>query len=127
MKPIKEVAQPEKKMWTRECPVKADAGDAYYFVRRVDRNEVVVMGFSMGKGWLNGVSYEPSEMRSHLFLGPLLPSDTEELLALREAAQKALNLMGYLHWNDDPLGRRDKAEVYRALSAALNKDNAGKE
>lgn len=38
---------------------------------------------------------------------------------LVKAAQKAVNLMGYLHWNSDPVGRKDKAEVYRELSDAL--------
>lgn len=75
--------------WTSECPTKADAGDAYYFVRRKDKLDVVVMGFSMGKGWLNGVSYEPSEMRSHLFLGPVTPELFDEAAQLRETRKKA--------------------------------------
>ena len=73
--------------WTDQCPAKADAGDAYYFVRRKDKLEVVVMGFSMGKGWLNGVSYEPSEMRNHLFLGPITPEQFAEVGRLREALE----------------------------------------
>lgn len=60
-------------VWSDEVPTKADAGDAYYFVRRKDKLDVVVMGFSMGKGWLNGVSYERSDLSNHLFLGPLTP------------------------------------------------------
>lgn len=74
--------------WTDKYPHKSDAGDEYHFVRRKDRNDVVVMGFSMGKAWLNGVSYGPSEMRSHLFLGPLRPQDFEQLARLREALQE---------------------------------------
>lgn len=74
--------------WADKYPHKSDAGDEYYFVRRKDRNDVVVMGFSMGKAWLNGVSYDPSEMRSHLFLGPLRPQDFEQLARLREALQE---------------------------------------
>jgi hypothetical protein len=76
--------------WSDKWPHKADAGDEYYFVRRKDRDEVVVMGFSMGQAWLNGVAYEQDQMQSHLFLGPLSPSDTEQLIALRAAAEKAL-------------------------------------
>lgn len=76
--------------WTDEYPHKADAGDEYYFVRRKDRNDVVVMGFSMGKAWLNGVSYEPSELRSHLFLGPISPSDAQQLIELRKEALKGV-------------------------------------
>lgn len=72
--------------WSDKYPHKSGAGDEYYFVRRKDRNDVVIMGFSMGKAWLNGVSYEPTEMRSHLFLGPISPSDFEQLLRLRRAA-----------------------------------------
>ena len=37
-------------MWSDEVPTKADAGDTYYFVRRKDILDVVIMGFSMGKG-----------------------------------------------------------------------------
>src|SRR6185369_16814230 len=75
--------------WTDQCPAKADAGDAYYFVRRKDKLDVVVMGFSMGKGWLNGVSYEANEMRNHLFLGPITPDLFAEVGRLREALAKA--------------------------------------
>ena len=78
--------------WADLCPAKADAGDAYYFVRRKDRLDVVVMGFSMGKGWLNGVSYEPSEMRNHLFLGPITPELFAEAARLREALKDANEL-----------------------------------
>ena len=74
--------------WTDQCPAKADAGDAYYFVRRKDKLDVVVMGFSMGKGWLNGVSYEAPEMRNHLFLGPITP----ELFAERDRLREALEM-----------------------------------
>jgi len=70
--------------WSDVCPTKSDAGDSYYFVRRKDKLDVVVMGFSMGKGWLNGVSYEPSEMRNHLFLGPITPKLFTEIDLLRE-------------------------------------------
>jgi hypothetical protein len=75
--------------WASEWPHKAGAGDEYYFVRRADRDDVVIMGFSMGKAWLNGVAYEPAEMRSHLFLGPLSPADAEQLVRLREAITNA--------------------------------------
>ena len=76
--------------WTDQYPHKADAGDEYYFVRRKDRSDVVIMGFSMGQAWLNGVSYDPAEMRSLLFLGPLSPSDFEQLIRLRTAITEAL-------------------------------------
>lgn len=79
--------------WTDKYPHKADAGDEYYFVRRKDRNEVVVMGFSMGKAWLNGVSYEPSELHTHLFLGPLSPSDAEQLMELRRVGKAVLDTL----------------------------------
>jgi len=99
--------------WTDECPTKADAGDAYYFVRRKDKCDVVVMGFSMGKAWLNGVSYEPSEMRSHLFLGPITPelfNERDALLQqvreLREALRSALSEIVELN------GRCDHHPVY---------------
>lgn len=46
-------------------------------------------------------------------------AERERFRPLIQAAQKALNLMGYLHWNDDPQGHKDKAEVYRELSEAL--------
>lgn len=85
--------------WSREWPHKSDAGDEYYFARRVDRKDVVVMGFSMGKAWLNGVAYEPSEMRSHLFLGPLKPADFQQLVRLREAGTAALRAInGVVGW-----------------------------
>ena len=71
--------------WSDEVPTKADAGDAYYFVRRKDKLDVVIMGFSMGKGWLIGVSYDASEMRNHLFLGPITPDLFAEVARLREA------------------------------------------
>jgi hypothetical protein len=91
----------DKQAWTSECPTKADAGDSYYFVRRKDKTDVVIMGFSMGKGWLNGVSYESSEMRSHLFLGPITPDQFTDLSKLRQA-------MGWIcdacdaAYNEDP-------------------------
>jgi hypothetical protein len=74
--------------WADKVPTNADAGDAYYFVRRKDKLDVVIMGFSMGKGWLNGVSYDASEMRNHLFLGPVTPELFNERDALlSEVAQ----------------------------------------
>jgi hypothetical protein len=36
--------------WTDKVPANRGAGDAYYFVRRKDKLDVVIMGFSMGKG-----------------------------------------------------------------------------
>jgi hypothetical protein len=75
--------------WTDKYPYKSGAGDEYYFVDRKDRNDVVIMGFSMGVAWLNGISYEPSELRSHLFLGPLSPDDFEQLIQLRKAGREA--------------------------------------
>ena len=79
--------------WSDQIPLKRDAGDVYYFVRRKDRNEVVVMGFSMGQAWLNGVAYEPSQLGSHLFLGPLTPEDFEETREL-ERIERELNDTG---------------------------------
>jgi hypothetical protein len=79
--------------WTDRYPHKPDTGDEYYFVRRKDRKDVVVMGFSMGKAWLNGVSYEPSELRSHLFLGPLKPEDLQQLTRLRDWKESAMTLL----------------------------------
>jgi len=79
--------------WTDQCPAKADAGDTYYFVRRKDKLDVVVMGFSMGKGWLNGVSYESDEMRNHLFLGPITPDLFAEVGRLREALEPFAKLI----------------------------------
>jgi hypothetical protein len=90
-----------------KCPTKADAGDAYYFVRRRDKLDVVIMGFSMGKGWLNGVSYEASEMRNHLFLGPITPK-------LFDAAQAALS---YLEDTGESCGT---SELIAQLRTALN-------
>lgn len=107
--------------WTDEYPHKAGAGDEYYFVRRKDRNDVVVMGFSIGKAWLNGVSYEPSELRSHLFLGPLSPADAEQLSELRKAAGEALT---YLEDTGESCRTHD---LIAALRAALNPKQPEKE
>ena len=104
--------------WTDTAPFKPDPGDAYYFVRRKDRLDVVVMGFSMGKGWLNGIAYEPSELRNHLFLGPLTPELFWATKALRDA------LIGYL--KEHATGTR-KARCYCLLcerSAPLVEDAA---
>jgi hypothetical protein len=103
--------------WSREWPHRADAGDEYYFVRRVDRLDVVVMGFSMGKAWLNGVEYDRSEMRSHLFLGPLKPEDFEQLVRLQAAANDALRFM---QWNADPTAEKypnDLPQGYDVIAA----------
>ena len=108
--------------WTDKYPHKADAGDAYYFVRRKDRNDVVIMGFSMGKAWLNGVSYEQSEMRSHLFLGPLRPEDFEQLAALRKAAKQAQDWLAWWVESDGadiPDGVPPTPDIVAALREAL--------
>lgn len=86
--------------WTDKVPANPTAGDAYYFVRRKDKLDVVIMGFSMGKGWLNGVSHEPSEMRSHLFLGPITPDLFEQVIRLGEALEataRNLHVVGGYH------------------------------
>lgn len=80
--------------WIDHCPAKADAGDAYYFVRRKDKTDVVIMGFSMGKGWLNGVSYEVNEMRNHLFLGPITPDLFTEVGRLRDLLKPIIDCYG---------------------------------
>lgn len=79
--------------WTDKYPYKSGAGDEYYFVDRKDRNDVVIMSFSMGIAWLNGISYEPAELRSHLFLGPLSPDDFEQLIRLRKVADLTLKVL----------------------------------
>ena len=97
--------------WTDEVPVKADAGDAYYFVRRNDKLDVVIMGFSMGKGWLNGVSYDASEMRNHLFLGPVTPdrfTDGPQGNAVGPEAQEIETRLGVL-----PLSLIDEIDTRR--------------
>jgi hypothetical protein len=81
-------------MWSDEVPTKADAGDTYYFVRRKDKLDVVIMGFSMGKGWLNGVSYDASEMRNHLFLGPITPDLFAEVVRLKGLLQPIIDCYG---------------------------------
>lgn len=113
------MALEDERGWTDQYPHKSDAGDEYYFVRRKDRNDVVIMGFSMGKAWLNGVSYEQSELRSHLFLGPLQPSDFEQLAALRKTAKDADEADGSAHGQEI---RRRAIEAIAALREALKDD-----
>lgn len=113
---------PKATGWIDQYPHKPDAGDEYYFVRRKDRNDVVIMGFSMGKAWLNGVAYEQSEMRSHLFLGPLKPEDFEQLAALREGIERLIIDAGFtLSTPGFVRGRDELAKSVAALREALGK------
>ncbi|HEX7330337.1 MAG TPA: hypothetical protein VF290_02490 [Pyrinomonadaceae bacterium] len=109
--------------WTDKYPYKSEAGDEYYFVRRKDRNDVVVMGFSMGKAWLNGVSYEQSELSSHLFLGPLHPPDFEQHVRLRGLVQDAERFLAW--WCEStnpnpPHGVKGAKSLLKALRAAFS-------
>lgn len=116
--------------WIDKCPYKADAGDEYYFVRHKDRNDVLIMGFSMGKAWLNGVSYEPSDLRSHLFLGPLFSPDFEQLQRLRKACEAARDWLAW--WvesegADIPDGVPSTPEILAALREALTHTGEAKQ
>jgi hypothetical protein len=105
--------------WVDDVPTKADAGDAYYFVRRKDRLDVVIMGFSMGKGWLNGVSYDASELRNHLFLGPITPELFAEMDQLRKAGEAALLAFDTATFSEfDNTGNRAKRLLRAALQPA---------
>lgn len=83
-------ATPNAVEWTKEWPHKADAGDVYYWAKKIGSRDVIVAAFSMGHMWVNGITYTPDETAELEFLGPITPADFAELQRLRAACAAAV-------------------------------------
>lgn len=99
MKPIKEVEQPEQgeKMWSKGFP--ALDGDYLCRVDKFDKSPTPIRIESHRSdtfasvyefGCADDLRREYESETDYEYLGPFTASDTEELLALREAATKVL-------------------------------------
>lgn len=79
-----------------------------------------VYEFGMSEDGVSKATFQRTHRHAE-FLGPISPSDTEQLMELRRAGERALN---WLEWLRNPLDEGDAqsiAEVINQLRAALNR------
>jgi hypothetical protein len=118
--PRREAMSEELKQWSKEWP---QVDDKFYWMRDVEgryRDRPVHVSGDKLLAIFDHSYFDRRNIEGQVeFIGPITPTDAERLVKLEQAARKAVNLMSYLHWESDPHGRKDKAEVYAELSAAL--------
>lgn len=88
MKPINSVPEKEEKMWSTEFP---QVEDGVYWIRYHEGGDADIGQLSCGLVQVAGGAFISDSRHRIEYLGPISPSDTEELLALREAVTVAID------------------------------------